>query len=80
MDSYAVKVIRVCDDLVGAVGVESAMRVHYGTLSHLAREGALLADCEAQEPGFLHGCCHGAAHKARLGAYEGRRSIRVFLR
>ena len=85
MDSYAVKVIRESDDSVNAVEVEAARRVHYGPLSHLsradfAREVALLAECEAQEPGFLRGCCHGAAHKVWFDAYEGRRSIRVFLR
>ena len=68
MDSYAVKVIRKIDDSVNAVGAGAAMRVHYVTLSH------------GQEPGFLRGCCHGAAHKARFDAYEGRRSIVVFRR
>ena len=80
-DSFAVKMIRIINDSVTPVGVETAMRLQHGTLGHLsladfAREIAILKQCKSEAPGFLHGCCHSTT---RFDAYEGRRRI-VLLR
>ena len=74
------RIIQSIDDSVNAAGIESAMRLQYGTLDHLsrsdfAREIALLKRCEADEPGFLRGCCYG--REAEFDACEGQRRIAV---
>ena len=63
------RLIYELDPTVNPLGVESSMRLLYGTLNHLPRriflEEILIAkQCEAEEPGFLRGAAasYGAAH------------------
>ena len=58
--SYAQTVIARIDPYIDAAGVEGAMRMQYGTLSHLSeaefrREIGVARDCERAEQGYLPG-------------------------
>ena len=67
--SFYVETIREIDETVNAVGVETFMRLEYGTLDHLSKEAfsreiALGKQVERQQPGALRMCARADSKQA----------------
>ena len=62
---------------LNSAGVETSMRLQYGTLNHLPREvfaeeARLAADCERQSPGFLRRTADSFGMGEEFSAWEAK--------